>query len=58
MSEAEFMQMLCRHDWNYHYSDDPDVYRTGQYMERRITDAMTQNPELKTLYNLHRGVKG
>jgi hypothetical protein len=46
------MQMLCRHDWHYHFSDDPDAYRTGQYMERRIMDAMANNRELKTLFAL------
>lgn len=44
MSEAEFYEMVNRHDLTHDYSDDPSVFRAGHASLLRIHEAAKQLP--------------
>lgn len=41
----------CRlHDWLYHYSDDPEVYRQGKESEDHLVALADTDPELNEIF--------
>lgn len=56
-----YWEMLSRHDWTFHYSDDPYWYRAGKTERDRLERIADQSPEHRALfdaveaYGWHRG---
>ena len=50
MSKEEFLKLLETHDWWYMMSDDHRYYRKGHSEWQVISNAMSENPELKKVY--------
>lgn len=52
MSIEEFENLLKKHDWYYHYSDDPKMFSKGAEEDRLIqTILSTSPPEFKYLFD-------
>ena len=51
MIDARKFWTMCRlHDWHYHMSDDPEVYRDGRESEERLLELAEASPEHSTVY--------
>lgn len=46
MEAKEFEELLKKHDWSYHCSDDPRVFRNGEASIRKIEALAAADPEL------------
>jgi hypothetical protein len=58
MNAQQFLKLLSTHDWYYNYSDDHSVWRRGQAERSAISNAMTDNEELKAVYKQYREETG
>lgn len=54
MNKEEFLKLLEAHDWWYMMSDDHRYYTKGSAEWRVINNAMTENPELKKVYEIYK----
>ena len=50
MDARKFWTMCRLHDWFYHMSDDPGVWRDGQESESNLRHLMKDNPVLIEVY--------
>ena len=55
MAIEQFKIMLRNHDWTYNYTDDHRVWKRGQQQHDRIQWLCNNYPELKSIYEQHRG---
>jgi hypothetical protein len=58
MAIEQFKVMLRNHDWTYNYTDDHRVWKRGQQQHDRIQWLCNNYPELKAVYEQHRGGRG
>jgi hypothetical protein len=54
MTTQEFDDLLTRHDWYYHFSDDNRVYTSGVASENKIKFILRNcSDDFKRIYNEH-----
>jgi hypothetical protein len=50
VSLAEFQEMLSKHDWFYHHSDDHRAYMKGRKADQEIRNLINSGSEYQKAY--------
>lgn len=50
MSEEDYLKLLKAHDWTYHYSDDPSVWKKGTQTSQTLMSLAKNNANLEVMY--------